>query len=120
MKAIATILCVLSPVFFTACSKSNEIPTVSGTINGVPALTLYGSSGKPTDYVLLSMTTDKQISYQGNVYSYSNITSSNDIFITISTIYLVKGTLTTANSKTQLVIVTSPQTTFGSTLYTSK
>ena len=83
MKRIAAILLLLIILVFyfsfSGCKKANEIPTVSGTINGVPAVTLYGSSGNATDYIFIvfsSSSTHKLLCYQGINYVYGNTTSS--------------------------------------------
>jgi len=118
MKGAITILIVFGAIYFTACSKSNKVQQVSGTINGSPALTLYGSSGNPSDYILLNTNTaDKDLSYNGVLYSYITFTG-NAISIIVSPNDAVNGTLTTTGSKTILTIV--PTTTiFTSTQYTS-
>jgi len=120
MKRIITILFAIGAVYFAACSKSNAVQTVSGTINGVPALTLYGSSGEPADYVLLSTTpADKDMNYNGNTYYYYT-SPDNHIFIEVAPTNVVSSTLVTTGSKTVLSISASTVPFFASTQYTSK
>jgi precorrin-4 methylase len=119
MNRVITLL-LWSAVWLAGCSKTNQIPAVSGTINGNAALTLYGTSNKATDYVLLSKVAgDNKISYQGTVYSYYFVSSATDIFITISSIATIRATLVTG-TPTVLTIVSTPQGVFGSTNYSSR
>lgn len=106
--------------FIMACSKSNSVQPVSGSINGVPAQTLYGSSGKATDYIFLStVPLDYELSYGGQTYMYY-YTSGNNIFIMVTSTVAVKGSLTKTGSKTSLSIDNSSPSIFASTEYTSK
>ncbi len=113
---IAIAVCVAS------CSKNNTIPPVSGTINGVPAITLYGSSNQPADYLFLSsVATDKELSYNGRVYPYLYLTTSDtELFVMSANRALVKGSLVTTGTITVFTIDTSYTPTFGSTKYTSR
>jgi len=107
---------------FLSCSKKNTIPTVSGTINGTPAITLYGNSNLAADYIFLSsVTATKEMSYDGNIFTYSYLTTStNEIYVIRSVNALVKGSLDTIGKQTVFTIDTSYIPTFGSTVYTSR
>lgn len=126
MKRIATILLLLIILVFnfsfSGCKKANEIPTVSGTIDGVPAVTLYGSSGNATDYIFIvfsNTNTHKLLCYQGINYVYGNTSSSNNVSIITSSSAIVRATIDTVSSNTVLKILTYPSI-FSSTQYTSR
>ncbi len=123
MNRIITALLAIAAIFYcTSCSKSNAITPVDGTINGVPATTLYGNSHKLTDYILLSKNAAlKEIAYYGQIYYYRIISSPSGILITISSNAVVKGSLDTVNSKITLTIDSSLHSTvFVSKIYTAQ
>ena len=119
MKSIFITLLTVSTIYFSGCSKNHQIPAVTGNINGVPALTLYGSGGGATDYILL-VDSLKELSYQVQDYYYNINAATNDIYIIVSITNVIKGTLTTSGNKTTLTIDTQPQNTFVSKQYTSR
>lgn len=116
---------IIAGLFFSlissiGCSKSNRISPVTGTINGKPAVSLYGASNKPTDYVLIdTAAADRKLSYDGIVFAYIYNSSSN-IYIMNSTTPAAEGTLTLNASNIVLTINATYTLTFGSTTYTSK
>jgi hypothetical protein len=115
--------CLLLLTFcFACCSKSNEVTPVTGSINGVPAITLYGGSKKLNDYVLLGKeATKKQMSYLGTTYDYTNIDSLHDIRIEISSTVVMRGRLDTTGTIIKMTIDTLTHAgLFGSTEYTSR
>jgi hypothetical protein len=114
MKKI--IAALLLTVTCLSCSKS--VPTQNGTINGLPALTLYGSSKQPADYLFIS-TPQKKVSYNGQVLSYTNA-AGNDIFLTISGSSIARCTFDTIPKPDVLTIDTTYGFTFGSKIYTAK
>ena len=121
MKRIIIALLACVAICFTACKK-HEIPPVNGTINGMPALTLYGLSNNATDYVLIIVSTnpaDRLISYQVSTYSYINSTG-DEVYIEISPTNVVKGTLTTSGGQTVLTVVNTIPPVFQSSQYTSR
>jgi hypothetical protein len=119
MKRIAIALITIA--CFAACTKTNQISAVNGSINGVPALTLYGSSGKPTDYILFSTNfAVKLLSYQGQTYSYNNTSTANGIFIVVSSINVLKGTLDTSGPHTVITVDNVAPVTFASSSYSSR
>lgn len=119
MKTAASLLLVLLVLVGASCSKSNKAQNVSGTINGKPALTLYGSSNKPADYLLLGEdSTARQMSYNGIVLTYSS-TTPPAIFMLNGGLAIAKGTLVTGSSTT-LTIDTSYGFSFGSKEYSSR
>lgn len=99
----------------TGCSK-NAQQTVTGTINGKPALTLYGNSGKTADYMLLDSSAH-EVSYDGQLYTYYT-GSANAVYISVATASVVSGVLATASGQTVLTI-TFANTVFSSTQYAS-
>jgi hypothetical protein len=101
------------------CGCKKTIRQVDGTINGIPTISLYGSSGKAADYILLS--TDpayKELAYGGNVFTYG-YTGANTIIIRDSIKVIGRGSLDTNSTKTILNIDTSYSFTFGSKQYKS-
>jgi hypothetical protein len=119
MKGTIFLLCIILATCCIACSKKNAIAPVHGTINGKPAITLYGSSNKPTDYVLLDTAiSDRKLSYDGIVFTYVYISDTN-IFIMGSGTPAARGALTTIGPKTNLTITAAYTITFGSTEYTT-
>jgi len=114
-------LIVLAVVFcFVSCNKGNHILQVSGTINGEPALTLYGASNRAADYILLSKDPSiKEMVYDGVTFSYNSDPSSTGVVIDLSSSMVIRGTLTTTGSKTILVIDTLNTSIFGSETYAS-
>lgn len=107
---------IASVILLTACSKSGH-QTITGTINGKLALTLYGNSGEAADYILLDSTSN-QVSYNGQLYSYFK-GSGNSIFISVGTASIVSGILTMGSGQTTLTI-TYANTLFASALYSSR
>ena len=110
-------------IFVSACSKHNQ-QTEFGNINGVPALTLYGTTGDATDYLLIVLTdtvADKCIFYAGSAatYTYSGISSTNNIYVIASGTNIIKCTIDTLSPRISLTINTTPSL-FRSTVYTAK
>ena len=104
---------------YIACKKGDAIPTVTGTVNGVPAVTLYGTTNEPVDYILLSTSgASKILSYAGQVYDYYN-SPGNGIFVVISPAYGVGGIIDTIAGKT-VIQFTAPYNPFASEKYTSR
>ena len=119
MKSIITIILIFTVCCFSACSKTGALQTVSGTIDGVPALTLYGNSGRPADYVFLSKDASvKKMAYNGSTYAYYN--TAQGIYITLAPYKVVSGSLAVNGSVTVLYVDTATVHLFGSTQYTSK
>jgi len=113
----AFIFCAASCI--AGCSKGNAIPTVSGTINGQPAVTLYGTTNEPVDYILLYVNgTVKEISYGGVIYNYYT-SPANGVYVVISPGYGVAGIMDTVNSKT-VISFNTPYNPFASQTYTSR
>ncbi len=106
---------------FSSCSKKDKVELVSGTVNGIPAITLYGNSNKPTDYIFLSTdSTQKEMSYNGVLLTYANTgSSSTGIFILNNHIAVAKAELALAGSKTVLTIDTAYGINLGSSQYSS-
>ncbi len=103
-----------------SCSKSNKAQNVSGTINGKPAVTLYGSSNKPADYIFISADPAvKEMSYNGVGLTYANATSP-EIFIIEGSVAVAKGRLDTISSVVTLTIDTTYGFNFGSNEYSSR
>jgi len=115
MKATFAILLVTTCLCFS-CSKY-KIQPVGGTINGMPAITLYGSSAKPTDYIFISKAA-KEMAYNGNTLTYT-YTSSTTIFMSDANGAVARAILDTANNKILLTIDTTYGYTFASSLYVS-
>lgn len=121
VKRIITTLLTVVAIYFTSCTK-HDPPPVTGTINGIPATTLYGSSGNATDYILIVISTNTNnnlISYEGHTYSYTN-GSGNDVYIEISPTNVVRGTLTTSGTQTVLTVVNPSPAVFLSSQYASR
>jgi hypothetical protein len=115
------IFLVFAGLLLASCKKNNQIPTVSGTINGVTAIPLYGNSLQNADFILLS--TDpahKEISYNGTAYSYYYISTGSDIFISVSATNVQKATLSTSGNITTLAFGVNAQPFFGSSVYISR
>ncbi len=95
--------------------------TVSGTVNGKPAITLYGNSGKPADYIFIgSDAAQKELSYSGVYLTYANTSAlSESIFILNSSVAVARAELVTTGSKTTLTIDTAYGFSFGSKKYES-
>ena len=120
MKAIAVILFSLLAVSVISCSKKNKVELVSGTVDGLPAITLYGNSNKVADYIFLSSdSAHKEMSYNGVILTYVSGSPSPSIFILKSSVAIAKGRLTASGTKTALTIDTTYGFSFGSNLYTS-
>jgi hypothetical protein len=120
MSAKIVLMVATGSLYLASCSKNNIIK-VSGTINGVPAITLYGNSNRQADFILLS--TDPathEISYDGIAYAYDYISTGADIFITLSPSNIQKATLTQSASTTVLTLAANSQTIFSSSLYITK
>ncbi len=119
MRILIIALIAFSALCIVACKKGDAIPTVSGTINGVPAVTLYGTTNKPVDYILIATSgVSKIISYGGVVYNYYT-SPANGIYVVISPTYGVVGTMDTVNNKT-VIQFTAPFNPFASSKYTSR
>jgi len=114
------IVFVVSLSLLTGCSKKNRIAPVLGTINGNPAVSLYGVSNKPTDFMLIdTVKANRKVQYDGIVFSY--------LYNSDTTIYLMSGNtpaaqLTIKNTGTalQLTVDHAYTLTFGSTDYISR
>ena len=120
MKRVIISALVFVAFCIAACSKTNRIAPVTGTVDGKPAITLYGSSYKPTDYILIdTVTADRKLSYDGIVFTYTYVSAYNDIFIINSSIPIARANLSTISGKVVLAIDTSFSITFGSKQYTS-
>ena len=106
----------------SSCSKTNQIPPVNGVISGKPAVTLYGSSLEPTDYMFIdTVAADKKISYNGNVFTYVyNNTASSNIYFLNSGVPAADATLSLTGPGIVLTIVATYSNTFGSAQYTSR
>lgn len=110
---VALLCCILF-----SCSKSNKAENISGTIDGKPALALYGSSNGPADYILLGEdSTLKQMSYNGVILTY-HTTTYPEILIS-NTLPVARATLITGTGTT-LTIDTTFGFTFGSKQYSSR
>jgi hypothetical protein len=119
MKGILALAFITLSVSFIACSRKNRIAPVTGTIDGKPAVTLYGSSFAPTDYILIdTIVADRKLSYDGIVFSYL-YTSDTDIVLINSGTPAAKVTLASVSPKMILKIKAIFTITFGSPLYTS-
>ncbi len=121
MKTTLVIVLVFLCCFFFSCSKKAKVEQVSGSVNGIPAITLYGNSNKPTDYIFLSSdTTQKEMSYNGVLLAYTKTGStSTGIFILNNHIAGAKAELGWVGSKTVLTIDTAYGINFASTQYSS-
>ena len=120
MRAIVIAIGVVFVCGVFSCSKSNKAQNVSGTINGKPALTLYGSSNKPTDYLFISTDpTTKEMSYNGIVLTYSSTTPPG-IFIIDGSVAIAKARLEASSTATMLTIDTAYGFSFGSKEYSSR
>jgi hypothetical protein len=117
MRSSFILLAVLAGILFPSCSKNNFTP-INGTINGLPALTLYGASNRPADYILIRIA-DRVISYDGETFPYYYTSIAPNIFISISPGDVQKATLDTSNPVT-LIFAADTQSIFGSTIYVSK
>ena len=103
-----------------ACTHKNVIAPVSGTIDGKAAISLYGASNKPTDYVLIdTAAADKKLSYDGIVFSYF-YNSFPNIYIVNATTPAAAGILDLTGPKIVLTISAGYTITFASTVYTAK
>jgi len=119
VNRIVIIALIVSSISLISCSRKNRIAPVSGTINGKPAITLYGSSYEPTDYVLIdSVTADRKLSYDGIVFDYL-YTSDTDIVLIGSGKPAAKCVLIFGSPKTTLQIRAVFTITFGSPIYIS-
>ncbi len=119
MKYFGIALLVFLGFYLVSCSKGNG-HGISGTINGKPAITLYGTSNKGADYFLLSTdSTSKQLVYSGITFDYYALPNSNDIVITLSTSQYLRATLTKTGTKTVLYLDTLLVNVFGSREYDS-
>ena len=116
MKKIIIVVSVITACFYIACKKN--IPIENGTIDGLPAITLYGSSNAPTDYLFIS-TSQKKISYNGNIFNY-NYGPGKTIFCYSNYSPAATASLDTSVPRMTLTIDTSYGFTFLSTIYTAK
>ena len=107
--------------FCISCSKKDKVQLVSGTVNGIPATTLYGNSNKPTDYIFLSNdSTEKEMSYNGELLTYVKTgATSTGIFILYNHVAAAKAELGLVGSKTVLTIDSAYGINFSSTQYSS-
>ncbi len=121
MKAKLVIVLAVFYCCISSCSKKDKVEVVSGTVNGLAAITLYGNSNKPADYIFLSSdSTQKEMSYNGLLLTYANAgSSSTSIFILNAHVAVAKAELGMVGSKTVLTINTAYGLNFGSTQYTS-
>jgi len=123
MRRICVILLSVIAITVSACSKHNQ-QTEAGNINGVPAITLYGTTGEESDYLFIVLTdtvADKRIFYAGSAatYTYSGISSTNNIYIIAPGTNIIKCTIDTLSAHVSLTINTTPSL-FQSTVYTAK
>ena len=121
MKSLSVILLAILVIYISGCSKHN-IQTENGSINGIPAITLYGSSGNEADYmfiVLSNTIANKRVFYQGTTYTYSGISSTNNIYVISSPTSIVNCTIDTLNPQITLTVNTTPSI-FESKVYTAK
>jgi len=121
MKAKLVVVLAVSYCCISSCSKKDKVALVSGTVNGTPAITLYGNSKKPTDYIFLSNdSTQKEMSYNGVFLTYAKTgSSSTGIFILNAHVAVAKAELGLVGSKTVLTIDTAYGINLGSTQYSS-
>ena len=121
MKAKLVIVIAVFLSCFFSCSKKDKVEVVSGTVNGLPAVTLYGNSNKPTDYIFLSSdSAQKEMSYNGLLLTYAKTgASTTGIFILNNHLAVAKAELGTVGSKTVLTIDTAYGIDFGSISYSS-
>ena len=84
-------------------------------------MTLYGSSGKPADYILFSTdSTHKELAYSGRIYTWIHFASSaTRIFISDSGKAIAGAELVENGAKTVLTIDTSYAFKFLSNKYES-
>lgn len=119
MKTIASATIAVIACFLFSCSKG-RIQTVSGTIDGKPAITLYGNSNKAADYIFLSADSSvKEMTYNGILLTYTSATPPG-IFLLKASVAIGRGSLTTVGAHTTLTIDTTYGFTFGSKQYASK
>jgi len=119
MKNIVYGVLFLGMLLPASCKKKGVAP-VNGTIDGKPALTLYGSSGKPTDYLFIdTVAADKKISYNGVVFTYIYNAATTNIYLINGGIPAADGTLS-IGTNVVLTVNVSYSITFGSSLYVSK
>jgi len=120
MRAIVIAMVLVCACSVFSCSKSNKAQNVSGTINGKPAITLYGSSNKPADYLFISADPAvKEISYNGVVLTYAS-TIPPGIFIIEGSVAVAKASLEAGSATTTLTIDTAYGFSFGSKQYSSR
>lgn len=107
-------------MFIVACKRNNAVIPVSGTIGGKPAVSLYGNSHKPSDYVLIdTAAADLKVLYDGVVFSY-HYTSGNTIYMVYNNVPAVQASLSLTQTNVVLTIIKVYNTvTFGSAVYTS-
>ena len=121
MRSTFALLLIAAMACFTGCSKHN-VTTENGSINGIPAKTLYGASGQEEDYlfiVLSNTIADKRIFYEGTTYTYSGISSTNNIYVIASPTSIVNCTIDTSGPQITLTVNTTPSI-FESSVYTAK
>lgn len=120
MKVVFFLLLIGVSHFLLGCSKKNHVADISGTINGVPATTLYGDSREAADYVLLSKDPAyMEMAYSGNIFKYTFVAGSSKIYITDSLTAIGRGSIIVSGSKTTLTIDTSYHFAFRSKTYSS-
>jgi len=119
MKSTVSSVLFLALIALASCKK--EITPVSGTINGLPAITLYGNSLQATDYLFIDTTANnKKISYNGVVYTYNYNANNSNIYILSSGTPAADGTLTLTGPRVVLTIQSQFSVDFTSIQYTSK
>lgn len=108
-------------LFATACNKTPTVNPVSGTINGTPTITVYGSSNKPSDYVLISTDSSKNImAYGSQVLPFQISNPDTIIFITLPSTKIARATLIRTKTSAILKIATSAPAYFISDTYKSQ
>lgn len=123
MRRTGIILLAVIATYIAGCSK-HSLQTENGTINGIPAITLYGSSGAESDYMFIVLTdtvADKRLFYGGTAttYTYSGISSTNNIYVIASPVSIVNCTIDTLHAHVSLTVNTTPSI-FQSTTYNAK
>jgi len=118
MRAFSISMVLIAGFLFPSCSKNNYTP-VNGTINGLPAITLYGNSNRSADYLLLSKS-QKEVFYEGTTFTYEYLPTALDIVIYISTTTVQQASLDTSAPTTILTMDANPLSIFGSSVYLSK
>jgi hypothetical protein len=113
--------CLAIMTLVSSCTKKKSAAVISGTINGIPTMTLYGDSRKPADYILLSIDpTQNKMAYSGHIFTYIYFSgSTTKIFVRDSLVAIGQGYLTVTGPTTSFRIDTTFGYTFGSKVYES-